>query len=509
MIKKHLYRIAGAVFILLLIVLFFFLGFNNVFFSGPMGLHFIRQTDSLSFASLYLRNGFDFFHPQLYNLSSTDGKAACEFPILYYVTAILYTLLGKKLFLLKLLHLIIVYTGVFYIFRMAYQLLKDYFYAALISLFLFTSTVFNYYSFNYLPDAGALGFVFIGWSLFFRYQGNHKKKTLLLSFLFFTLGSLIKVTYLINPLAVMVFSAYALLFHKKNLMTKSRAKNTIIYGIIGVALVILWNVYMIYYNALNNATYFNTTANPIWALTKENIAVVWDYISNYWYSKYFAESAFHLLLIVLMLQIVFLKKSDPKVSLPAVVLFFGSIVYFVLFYAQFKHHDYYFMAFFPLVILVLVNGIRTLQNISKKPLLHLAVKLVFLTIVIVSINYSRMKLSDRYTHGYDDFSRIGFLIEENANGIKYLNIPEDAMFIVAPDYCPNGGLLFLDRMGWNIGPVEKITSGRIQHYNKLGATYLLLATDEEEVLAVGDATGELIFDGKGLRIFQLNATPAN
>lgn len=239
MIKINTFWIYGTLFLIALTVLFFYLGLAEIFFSGPQGIHFMRQTDSLSFASQYFNNGFHFFKPQLYNLKNIGGYAACEFPITYYITALLYSLVGKKLFLLKLLHFLIVSTGVYFIFKLSYQLLKDYFYAALICLLLFTSTVFNYYSFNYLPDAPALGFIFIGWYFIFQYQSSKKEKTVIISFLFFILGSLIKVTYLINPLAVIGFSLFSVLFHKTGLMSSHVAKRIIIYGTAGVIIVVL------------------------------------------------------------------------------------------------------------------------------------------------------------------------------------------------------------------------------------------------------------------------------
>ena len=509
MIKVNTFWIQSTIFIFVLLGLFLFLGLSEMFFSGPQGIHFMRQTDSLSFVSKYFNEGYNFFQPQLYNLKNIEGRAACEFPITYYLTALLYSIFGKNVFLLKLLHLIIVYIGVFYIFRLTYQVLNDFFYAALISLFLFTSTVFNYYSFNYLPDAAALGLIFIGWFFIFRYQIDDKKKTLLTSFLFFTLGSLIKVTYLINPLAIIVFSLFSILFRKKEFILIGKAKRIISYGTLGVMLVIIWNTYMLYYNALYDSTSFNTKAFPIWVLSKDNIGLVWDHILNYWYSKYFAHSSFHLLFIILSFQIIFLKKSDHKLSLLTLILFFGNLAYFILFYSQFKDHDYYFLAFLPFIVLILINGIKTLQNISKKTILHVITKLIILIIVIAGTNYSRMKLSDRYAKGNDDFSRTGFLIQENSRAIEKLEIPDDSKFIVAPDLCQNGGLFFLDKMGWNIEHPENISISKINFYRDLGAEYLLLATNEKQIINIGKATGDLIFKGKGISIFRINNTTDN
>ena len=499
--------IYSTVFIIILVALFFFLGLGKVIFIGPQGIHFMRQTDSLSFASQYYNNGYNFFNPQLFNLKNINGAAACEFPIIYYITSLFYFLFGKNLLILKFFHFTIVSFGIFYIFRLIYELLEDYFYAIILSLIFFTSTVFNYYSFNYLPDAPALGFTFIGWYYYFRYRDDKQNKTLLISFVFFILGSLIKVTYLINPITIIVFSLFSILLHKNN-FNYIATKRTIIYGILGLGIVLIWNVYILYYNSLYESKSFNTRALPIWGLSNTQISEVWDYIIHYWYTKYFAHSSFHLLFIILLFQIIFYKKCNNQLCLITLILFSGSLFYFILFYSQFKDHDYYFLTFLPLIILVLINGLKTLQNISKNKYLHMFTKLVLLIIIIVVVNYSRMKLGERYKKKEDAFTNTSFLIYENLEVIKTLNIPVNAKFIVAPDLCQNGGLFYLNRMGWNIEKQKDITINKINYYKKEGADYLLLASNNPQLLSIGNMCGKLILKGKGITVFKLkNTTP--
>lgn len=496
-------------FIIILTGLFFFIGYWNVLFSGPQGIHFMRQTDSLSFASQYFNKGYHFFEPELFNLKNTDGKAACEFPITYYITAILYSIFGKNVIILKLLHYIIISTGVFFVFKLAYLLLKDYFYATLVFLFLFTSTVFNYYAFNYLPDSPALGLTFVGWFFIFSYLNNKKNNSLILSFVFFTLGSLIKITYLINPLAILVFTLFVIIFYKDEIISKVIRKKIILWNTINLIIVALWNIYILYYNNEYDSNSFNTSALPIWDLSKNQIIEVLDYMSNYWYSKYFAHSSFHFLFVILLFQIFFIKKSISKIYLLALILFLGSLCYFLLFYSQFKNHDYYFLAFFPLVVLIIINGIKTLQRTSKNKYLHFVLKLILSVIIIVGVNYSRMKLNGRYNSTKDDFSEISNLIHKNLESIEKLNISKYSKFIVAPDLCQNGGLFFLDRMGWNIQKKEDITVDKINYYMELGANYLLLKTDDYEYFKIDEISNELIFKGKEIEIYKLTNTTDN
>ncbi|MDX5320567.1 MAG: hypothetical protein LPK45_05680, partial [Bacteroidota bacterium] len=47
----------------------------------PDGMHFIRQTDGLSFVMGYAQFDAPFFEPRVYNLLGKEGKAASEFPL--------------------------------------------------------------------------------------------------------------------------------------------------------------------------------------------------------------------------------------------------------------------------------------------------------------------------------------------------------------------------------------------------------------------------------------------
>ncbi len=67
---------------------------------------------------------------------------------------------------------------------------------------LLSSTVVLYYANNFLPDPASLSFSILGWYLFLLTVFKRKNGYLIiLSFVFFTLASLIKVTYFIHPVS--------------------------------------------------------------------------------------------------------------------------------------------------------------------------------------------------------------------------------------------------------------------------------------------------------------------
>ncbi len=465
-------------------------------------MHFMRQTDSLSFVSQYFNNGFHFFDPQLFNLKNIDGRAACEFPILYYITSLLYLILGKKLFLLKFIHLLISFTGLFYVYRLSYLILKDHLYAILITLFLCTSTVFNFYAFNYLPDAPALGFIFIAWFYAFQFSQNGEKTALVKTFVFFTLGSLIKVTYLINPIAFIAYFIYLQIFQKQAVGALRYNASIYKWGAINLLLVLSWNAYMLYYNQQYDSHSFNTTALPIWELNNHNIALTWDYMMNFWYSSYFAHSSFHFLLILFIFQIIYIKKSNYNLSLLTGFMFIGTLSFGLLFYAQFKDHDYYFLTFMPLIILLLISGINTFKNVSSDINLHRLVKAILFLIIVAGINYSRNKLDDRYHLGINTYSQTGLLIDEYRESFEQLDIPKNAKIILAPEPSQNGGLFYLNRMGWTISSIEDVTKKKLVELKQKGANYLILISSDNKAFLNAKTEGKVILRNKDLSVIQ-------
>ena len=174
---------------------------------------------------------------------------------------------------------------------MTFLILKDPFYAFLVPLFILSSTSLVYYSFNFLPDIAALGFAFSGWYYIFKFKENNNTKTLVISTLFFTLSSLIKVTYLINPLSVL-----GMFLVERFISQKTERNNFKKIGLIfsiSFFIVLLWNVFVFYYNTINQSTYFTTSILPIWDLTSTEKVIYWNEILGEWYKKYLAETSFH------------------------------------------------------------------------------------------------------------------------------------------------------------------------------------------------------------------------
>jgi len=493
---------------LLFIVVAFFLEYHKILFYRPQGIHFTRQTDSLSFVANYYRHGMNFFEPRVFSLNSIDGKATCEFPLIYYFTALLYHIFGEKEFLLRLVNVLIVFTGFFFLYKIILEILKDYFYAVCLTFIFFSSSVLIYYTNNFLPDPAALGFTLIGWWSFFKFIRSEKNRDLYVSLSFFTLASLIKVTYLINPLTI--FSLFLLETFKfkiteKNIF-KSKTPAAISFSIC-ILLVFSWNMFVRKYNSVNNDYYFLTGICPIWKLSKQEIAVIWDYIIRYWYTKYYFQSTFHAFYILVIFGLIFIRKSSRLLALVAYILFAGSLCYFVLFYIQFRDHDYYFIALIPAIIFLIVNAFLTFKNKFPKVFNSIFIKAAFLLLAVLSLNYGKLNLQRRYNdNNGDKFAKIGIVLKDTRKYLDSSGISADAKFIVVTDYTPNGSLYFLNRPGWTIQDTAKEALKRFEECVKSGADYVLL-TDKAyaENPDISKYLGELKGKYNSILVYKINA----
>ena len=490
-------------FVGLLVIVLLFFNFHHYFFLPPQGVHFIRQTDSLSFVNNYYENGFHFFKPSIYNLMSTNGNAACEFPIIYYFTAFLYLLFGEKEFLLKSIHLIIFLIGLFHVYKMSFLHLKNHLYAYLIPLFILSSTSLVYYSFNYLPDSAALGFAFSGWYFIYQFKDSKENKYLLFSTLFFALSSLLKVTYLVQPIAAygMLLMVYFFSPLKTELDKKVLKKLTLFFGG-ALLLVICWNSFVLFYNSKNNSTYFTTDILPIWDLSPAERIIYWEDILGEWYKKYLAETSFHFFIAIGLFMLFNIRKVSISLRWNLLFLVCGSFIYFILFFLQFRFHDYYFLLFFPLIVFLLIAFFESFQKTILNTKGIVFFNLVALVIIVAGLNYARMKTAERYQNGNDSVSRIGFVLRKNILNLNRLQIPRNSKVIIGPDLSVSGGLNYLHRKGWVLNRSTDVTVEKINELKSFGADYFIQVQDYKKYEKNLEKVGALIFKNKDLSVYK-------
>jgi len=495
------------IFLIVLISVLYYFKAHEILFLHPQGIHFFRQTDSLAFVSNYYNFGMNFFEPGVLNVAFGDGKAASEFPILYFFTAFLYKLFGEHVYFLRFITLSIVCFGFYNLFQLLKLLLNDIFYAFIFTFLFFSSTVLIYYANNFIPDASSLGLALAGWYYFYlHFKGIEKNKNLYAAFLLFTFSSLLKVTSLINPIAAVgslmllqLFSNYTLLdVIKQNLKLISLFITTLV-------IVYAWNSYVIEYNELNNSPFFLVKARPIWDMEKPQIDNVWNHIYNYWYSSYYPSKTFKLFAVIIILGIIAFKKFDKFQAILTVVISIGTIAYGLLFYEQFQNHDYYCINVLPALIFIIISSFMAVR--LRFPFLshNLITRISLLIICLLGFDHVRNQLTERYQNTNDPFASVGYKLDGINNYLNDLYITKSSKVIVLSDYTPNGSLYFLGRKGWTIPETNDEGYRNIESAIKNGADFAIITDEkylkEEKLLSM---IGKQIGKRKGVYFFKIS-----
>lgn len=424
------------------IVCVFYVFFNYAYMlDHPLGVHFIRQTDSISFILYYFgKNNYNLFDIGNLNLGFVNGKTACEFPIIYYVFFIVFKICGVNFELVRWGSLLLSTVSIYYLLKTTLGFVKNIFISICLVLMIISSSVFRYYSINFLPDSFALACTFISFYHFFEFTKLENKKSFKYIYLFSIFAALIKVYFGLYLIAISVY----LFFH-----FKTSIKKNLYFSLISFVIVACWYSFSVYYNWKNHSTYYLTHILPIWSMSYFEISRVFNVIWNFWYNKYYLATLFHTFFVLALLYLMPLKnKNLNNYSSFLCLCLLGCMCYFTLFFKQFRDHDYYFLPFIPFLYLLAVLSITKALSLTKNRLFLVALTSFLALISVIGFNYTSIVLHRRFENSIDKFSLVGYELKGVQVFLKDSRISENAKFIVIGDQTLNGSLVCLNRFGW-------------------------------------------------------------
>lgn len=438
-----------------ILVFYLMMGLFSMLNMDPSGIHFVRQSDSLSFASHYYHFGMDFFSPGLFNLQSEEAKAACEFPMLYYISALMYFLVGEQPWVLRGLTLLISTLGFLALFKTLELVFRNQLIPTILGVWFLTSTVLLYYSASFLPDASALGLCLMGWHAFARFWLSDEKKVGMRAFVLFAAAGLLKVSFLIHPLAAFGFLFLNHFLKKGSVKDFIQAyRSVLLFFGSGFLFVVLWNMYVLYFNELHHDDYFLTHPRPIWNLNGTEVKEVWNYMSSFWRLEYYYMSTWHAFYGLMVLGVLFSWKKCKQLAPLFILLTLGSLSYFLLFYAQFKDHDYYILNLLPVLFLWVTVGVYILRETFKNGRFRFLLPSLLIIITVLSGNYAHKKFNQRVVH-QDPVYAIAYRQAQSLKPhLKSLGIDENKRILALGDRSRNGSLLALGRKGWTSSQPE-------------------------------------------------------
>jgi hypothetical protein len=367
----------------------------------PQSIHNWRQCDGASIALNYYQEGMHFFKPQTHMLYSdnysTGYSAPSEIPVLYYFVAILYKIFGFHEFIFRAVNLLIFYIGLFYLFRLADTILKDLFYASVVTVLVFSAPVLVYYANNFMPNTVGLSFSMIAWYYFYDYYRSGTTKKFLLSMLFFGLAGTMKITELTGPIIVLVLLvADRLKIIRLDLNSGKRFAFKIVTLLSIFVITGAWVLYAKHYNGLHQSTQFSTYTFPLWGMSSDEISFTLHKMSVIWFKDYFYPATFWFMVACLVFVFILWKYSEKILRWICIIELAALMAFSLLWFNALGDHDYFYIGFYLLPAFLFINFFQILRNLSIKKMNLSIIRFVFVAIIIMNIYYARERHTLRY-----------------------------------------------------------------------------------------------------------------
>lgn len=429
--------------------------------------HSWRQATGLMVARNYFEGNTSFFYPMVDETNGLSGIIGMEFPLLYYIQGKLGILFGFHVGIGRLLNVLISTLGLAYFYalvrRMATE--KTAFYATL----LFMISCYFMYSRKVMPDTEAIAFYLMGIYYFFKTLHSRKYRFAVFSFLFLSLGLLLKISIL--PLVVFVVWAYF------NDTLNRKRKWVFFLPLLSLIPAFVW--YFIW-NPYLEHTYGNwyNLGGGLMEGARTLLGSFLPLLNHLVFHPFFSYMAFLLLVFGLYK---FIKGGVPlawKICIPLYVILF--IAYAFKSGAIFLSHEYYIL---PIVPLLAILGGLALSKLGKY---------AWMGLLLISIEAIGNQLYDfKFNHGE--------AYKLNLSSLASTYIPNNSLVAINGNSNPQE-LFFLGRKGWNLSNEKMCDTQFMVRIIQKGCRFVIINKHSTECIP---PYGRKLFEGKDYLLIKL------
>jgi hypothetical protein len=450
----------------------------------PQSTDLWRQADCYSIALNYYQHGFDFFKPQVHFQFTQQGYAAGEFPLIYFLSAILFKIFGIHYFLFKGLNLMIFFCGLFALFKILLKHTTDLFLSCFFSVLYFCTPVVFFYANNFLSDVSALSFNIIGLYFFIRFTESKTGSMLLISGVCFALAGLLKASATIFLIAIIcaLISQHIIKEESTNQNSFSPKQRLLLLlsYFMALSLIVSWYVYAIKFNQANKTVFFGTKAMkgwPLWENTYEQLIAT---LKIFWIIHIEILSSFNLILFVVFIILILLFRKKTNSFYLSVWLFLGLGLgmFITYFWKGFEDQQYYLvnLLILPLLSVILAAQICQTYNLTARFKLY---AYGVLSVCLLMVVYKSKNVYKCYYKGGWRHQKLTAVYYDSNTEKQLINhgISKDSKIISLIDGTPNGTLSMLNRKGWSSYGFDKNSNySEIEFESKiaLGARYLII-----------------------------------
>ncbi len=402
MFKTHGKLIRNLFFFTVLIFLCWIYSYSEILHLRPRSIHQFRQSDCLSLTDNYYNGNWNLFEPSL-NLQFSDhltsGKSAGEFPLLYYFVAMLWKIFGKHEIIFRLVTIGIAFAGMFALYKLAYAILKDYFWAVASVVLLFSSPVFVFYSNNFLVNVPAFSLMLIALYYFYLFWQHGKNKHFYVCMGLYLLAGLFKVSSLLS--FVVIGAVYLaditrlIRFKREGYIFNEPLKQFFPFAIV-VSGVVAWYMYANHYGVVHGGNYTFNGTESYWAMTAEQHNGAYYSVKNFLLYQIYSVSAFVYLATCFVVLLINFKKVALIWRIVIPLLMIGYFIFIMLFFYALNFHDYYHIDFLIIPIVINLAFLRYMALneifVFKSP----AVKIIFSVFLFYNVLYCGNNIRMRY-----------------------------------------------------------------------------------------------------------------
>ncbi len=451
-----------------------------------MSVHIWRQAQTQSTINSFYEEDFNILNPKKNDRGNTDGIFRMEFPLMQWMVAATYKVLGKHLIITRLWMFFIGCISVLGMYLLAKELFNNKAIGVLAAYTITFSPSFFYYTINPLPDNMALAFCILGIGLFIRWIRKPQLYLLLMSSFCLTISTLCKLPFILFYSIPGIFIIREL-FIKKNTDLK-QILILITTLIIPFIIPVIWYINVIPHwggNGVTSGIFDNQiTWNETGRILMDNlISILPELLLNYGSVLFFVAG------------FVFLFKQKKYKHPYFYMLFTISIAVSIYFFYEINMisnvHDYYLFPFFPLLFLIVSYGAGKMLGTQNKALVILSFTLLF------SLPFfTELRMLSRWNESKPGVNKDLFDYKDELRTA----VKKDILCIAGPDLSHFIMLYYIDKKGWCFDkpkpPIHQMISE--------GAQYLYLDVSKtEDTEYFKQYTDSLILKKGSIEVYQL------
>lgn len=429
----------------------------------PSHVHAWSQSDRYALALGFERNNLNFFKPETFVMNHqfpdkfskphATSISSVDFPINDYIPAVVMKITGNSSpIIFRLYVFLISILGLWFLYKLAFLINKDFRLSMLVVILAATSPLFVYYQSGFIPTIPSLTAAIMGFYFYLKNTIQPSQKTLIYSYLFLTLATLCRTSFLIPLLAVFAvdfFSFFGQTTGKKE--WKSRIPMMFV-SLLTIGGFMLYNQYL---RNKFGSLFLQDLMPP--TSTTEAKGLLYLIQSN-WKWQYFSKVHYFVFTLLFLAYVFHFAKNKYLQSIQQKRLLFlisvytiGAIIFAFAMLKQFVAHDYYFLdsLFLPIILgsIYFTSHIKISSN--KQIQIFSLVVLLILSIPLVLIA-KKSQESRRETGTWDRTQTTINNFEGAEAFLDSLNVDKLAKILVLDAYAPNIPFILMNRKGYAV-----------------------------------------------------------